>query len=41
VTTNVNNDLVCLLDLAKECYELKLELLANVVVVHSAIRFGL
>jgi hypothetical protein len=31
---------VCL-DLAKECYELKLELLANVVVVHSAIRFGL
>ena len=27
MTTNVNNDLVCLLDLAKECYELKLELL--------------
>jgi|GraSoiStandDraft_56_1057294.scaffolds.fasta_scaffold48646_4 hypothetical protein len=25
MTTNVNNDLVCLLDLAKECYELKLE----------------
>src|SRR5438093_7252689 len=30
MTTNVNNDLACLLDLAKECYELKLELLANV-----------
>ena len=30
MTTNVNNDLVWLLDLAKECYELKLELLVNV-----------